>query len=98
MTKPKGDVKLLVPFLAGELLTIQREVKDENVLYSIVVRDPCSLSSDRMVITGGIKAWGVSAYADGRVSRQAASIGRLLAHLQQHCVDPDCPYVGEGTP
>lgn len=100
-----GDKSLLPVFKAGEALTIQRTVDGKNVLMSVIVTDPCSLSARRMTLTAVVRQWGVSSYADGRVANQAASIARLLKHLQAHCWSADCPHrtasdgpVQEGDP
>ena len=95
-----SDIKLLAPFEEGEIVTIQRTVDGQNVLMVVVVRDPCSLSSQgttkkpeaRVTLNGWSQTWGVSTYADARVERQRQSIERLLAHLQVHCVDAECPH------
>lgn len=78
MGKPELDPALLPVFQPGEALTIQRSVGGQNVLMAVEVVDPCSLSPRAMVLRAKMKAWGVSSYADGRVSRQAATIGRLM--------------------
>jgi hypothetical protein len=102
------ELDLIPPFVDGETLTIQRSVNGQNVLMIVVVREPCSLAppkakkdNARIMLNGWVPNWGVSAYADARVSRQAASIERLLTHLQKHCMDNECPHrdaAGEDTP
>lgn len=85
------SAELLPEFKEGETLIIQRNVNGKNVLMTVVVKDPCSLSPDRMVLTARMGIWGESPYADGRVETQRRSIDRLLNHLLEHCTDPDCP-------
>lgn len=82
MAKQKPNMALIPEFAAGEMLTVQRNVNGQNVLMFVEVREPCTLTADRMVLTAGMKQWGVSAYADARVARQGESINRLLEELQ----------------
>jgi hypothetical protein len=73
-----GELELLQELKEGETVIIQRDVDGKNVIMVVVVRDPCTLTPDRIVLTGRLGTWGTSSYADGRVARQYASINRLL--------------------
>lgn len=75
---PKPDPSLLPLFQAGELLTIQRDVRGQNVLMQVEVREPSSIGPNTMRLTANMKLWGVSSYADGRVEMQRRSINRLV--------------------
>lgn len=77
MSKP--DPALLPLFVAGESLTIQRNVSGQNVLMVVEAMDPCTISPRMMNLRARMVTWGTSSYADGRVSRQAATIERLMA-------------------
>jgi len=79
----QGDPDLLPVFRAGENLTIQRDVKGQNVLMVVEARDPCSLGPHMMLLRATMKTWGVSSYADGRVAAQRDSIDRLLKEREQ---------------
>lgn len=81
MTKP--DPALLPVFTAGETVTIQRNVRGQNVLMFAEIEDPCSISVRGMVLRAKLKTWGVSSYADGRVANQKDSIDRLVAERQR---------------
>lgn len=81
MTKP--DPALLPVFKAGEVVILQRTVRGQNVMMVIEVEDPCSISQNRIVLTGRFKTWGVSSYADGRVSTQRDALDRLTAERQR---------------
>ena len=101
-----NEVDLLAPFKDGEVVTIQRTVGGKNVLMVVTIQDPCSLSAQgsperltaRVTLNGWSRVWGVSHYADARVERQAQSINRLLAHVQAHCMNPDCRHRGVEDP
>lgn len=74
---------LLPPFMAGESLTIQRNVDGKNVLMVVAAQDPCALGPRAMILRATPKMWGVSSYADGRVDRQQRSITRLVEERQR---------------
>lgn len=76
MSKP--DPALLPLFEAGESLTIQRNVNGQNVLMVVEAVDPCAISPRSLILKARMVTWGTSSYADGRVSRQAATIERLM--------------------
>jgi hypothetical protein len=76
-------LELIPVFAAGETLTIQRNVKGQNVLMVVEARDPCSLGPHMMLLRATMKTWGVSSYADGRVAAQRDSIDRLLKEREQ---------------
>lgn len=92
MVESNLDLSLIPEFVPGENLTIQRNVGGRNVIMAVVVREPCSISADRLILTAGMRLWGVSAHADGRVMMQLLSIERLTKHLSAHCNDLECKH------
>jgi hypothetical protein len=81
MTKP--DPALLPVFQDGESVTIQRNVRGQNVMMVLVVEDPCSISPRGLVLRGRFQTWGVSSYADGRVATQRDALDRLTKERQR---------------
>ena len=83
MSKKNLDLDLIPVFAEGEILLIQRTVSHKNVLMVVEVRNPCTLTADRMVLTAVVKNWGISPYADGRIQNQRDTIDRLMKLLQE---------------
>lgn len=74
-----------------------KEGKTVSVLLDI---ESVTVTDEKMVITGTVKAVTPDTMTDSRLSRQKESIDRLLKHLQHHCphlIDPSavCDYQGE---
>lgn len=94
-SKMAKELELIPPLQQGEILLIQRTVGDKNVLMVVTLTGDAFdyLHKDRGIsLTADLDTWGTTPHSDPMIANQRNSIDRLLAHLQAHCLDNDCPH------